>query len=149
MSTPIRSAADLVKFHEGFVSPVKADRGGCPVGGYGHDSMDLHIGEVVTQEQGDSWFPWDLDLATKDAATAVNDREVWEALGEPRQASVIDMAFNLGLGRLIAFKTTLSMIRLGDFDGASNAMLDSKWAEEVPNRAKMDAEIMRTGDWPA
>jgi lysozyme len=55
---------------------------------------------------------------------------------------LIDMAFNMGVPRLLAFKNTLKYIREGDYKKASVEMLDSRWAGQVPIRAKGLSDLM-------
>jgi lysozyme len=65
-------------------------------------------------------------------------------LSFPRLSVLLDMAFNMGLPTLLTFKRTLSLIRFGDFQGASITMLASKWATQVKGRALTLSNIMRT-----
>ena len=62
-----------------------------------------------------------------------------------RKIAVASMVFNLGLAGFLGFHNTISLIALGDFDGASQAMLQSKWAAQVGKRADRLAELMRLG----
>ena len=62
-----------------------------------------------------------------------------------RQRVLLNMAFNLGVPGLLAFKTTLEHVRAGRFDRAADAMLHSLWAKQVGARAQRLAAQMRTG----
>jgi lysozyme len=66
-----------------------------------------------------------------------------------RQAVLIDMHFNMGWPVLSTFKNTLEYIRKGENEKAATAMLQSKWASQVGNRAKRLAKMMQWGSWPA
>lgn len=68
-------------------------------------------------------------------------------LNEPREAVLINMSFNLGFAGLLKFKNMIAAISSGDFEKASTEMLDSRWADQVGNRAKELAEQMKTGEW--
>lgn len=80
-------------------------------------------------------------------------------LSLPRQAVLVDMAYNMGWPRLLGFKKMLSALkqaasatspsRRDDFITKTVAeMLDSKWArEDVPNRAARLAKQMATNEW--
>ena len=57
---------------------------------------------------------------------------------------LINMAFNLG-GKLLTFGHTLTAMQHGDYAAAANAMLASKWAAQVGQRAQRLANAMRTG----
>ena len=71
----------------------------------------------------------------------------FESLNEARQSALIDMAFNLGEGKLRGFKSMIAAIKNGDFDSAAFHALDSKWATQVGHRANEIAEMLRTGEW--
>jgi lysozyme len=63
-----------------------------------------------------------------------------------RQAVLAAMAFQLGGARLAGFKNMRIRIAVGDYRGAADEMLDSKWAkEDSPARAHRMAELMRKG----
>jgi lysozyme len=71
----------------------------------------------------------------------------FDSLDEPRQAVLVNMAFQLGVVGLLQFKDTLSRVREGNYAGAAAAMLQSKWALQTPERAKRLAIQMETGVW--
>lgn len=67
-------------------------------------------------------------------------------LSENRQIVLIDMCFNLGIQALLGFKEMISALESHDYDRVAQEMLDSKWAEQVGDRAILLAEIMRTNE---
>lgn len=69
----------------------------------------------------------------------------WTRLSEKRQRALANMAFNLGLPRLLTFKKMLEALRNDEYDRAADEALDSKWAEQVGNRAKRIAKMIRKG----
>jgi len=69
-----------------------------------------------------------------------------ELLSEARQLVLADMAFNMGQG-LRTFKKFFVFLKAGNFEKASEEMLDSKWAQQVGMRATRLARIMRTNIW--
>lgn len=69
----------------------------------------------------------------------------WRDLDPVRQRVLIDMAFNLGLTRLLGFTQTLQAIRAGEFATAADKMLQSKWASQVGGRAAELSRMLRTG----
>ena len=72
----------------------------------------------------------------------------WVAqLDEIRQAVLIGMAFQMGTAGLVGFKNTLAMIERGDYAGAAQGMLNSRWAQQTPARAHRMARQMETGTW--
>jgi lysozyme len=68
----------------------------------------------------------------------------WRELTENRRRILVDMAFNLGTFGLSQFRDMLAATKVGDFDGASKEMLDSKWAKQVGSRAERLAKAMKT-----
>lgn len=90
-----------------------------------------------------------LYLLANDIADATADcrryLEFFDRLDDVRQRVLIDMCFNLGIHGLLAFKTTLGHVAAGRYDAAADAMLQSKWAEQVSRRAHRLAAWMRTG----
>ena len=69
------------------------------------------------------------------------------SLSDARKAVLLNMSFQLGVNGLLAFKNTLAMIKIGDFEGASKGMLNSKWATQTPERAARLSEQMRLDSW--
>jgi|TARA_R110000824_G_scaffold137716_3_gene302335 lysozyme len=67
-------------------------------------------------------------------------------LDEIRQRVLLDMAFNLGVAGLCKFTATLDHVEARRFDQASVEMLDSRWADQVGQRAVRLSEMMATGE---
>ncbi len=69
----------------------------------------------------------------------------WRTLSPARRRVMVNMAFNLGITKLLGFTNTLRAIRRGDYAAAARGMLASKWAGQVGARARRLAEMMRNG----
>ena len=69
----------------------------------------------------------------------------WWNLDKPRQEALVNMCFNLGWPRLARFEKMLEALKAKDFDTAATEALDSKWADQVGDRAKRIAEVFRGG----
>lgn len=69
----------------------------------------------------------------------------WASLSDARQRVMVNMCFNLGISRLMGFKNTLGLIQAGKYAEAADEMLKSLWAQQVGDRAKRLADMMRTG----
>lgn len=67
-------------------------------------------------------------------------------LNDARQNVLLNMAFNLGLTKFLEFKNTLGCVFRGEYDQAADAMLQSKWARQVGDRAVRLSHVMRTGE---
>jgi lysozyme len=70
-----------------------------------------------------------------------------DALDDVRRAVLVNMAFNMGIHSLLGFRKTLQAVHDGEYVGASELMLQSKWAEQVGPRAHRLALQMRSGEW--
>ena len=59
--------------------------------------------------------------------------------------AVANMAYNLGIPRLLGFKKMWKAIAVKDYETAAKEALDSKWARQVGSRAERIAEMIRRG----
>lgn len=83
-----------------------------------------------------------------DRIESLTRRLPWfQTLDDARRGALLNLAFQLGVDGLLGFKNTLAMIQRGDYESASIAMLDSKWATQTPERAKRMAKQIKTGQW--
>jgi len=70
----------------------------------------------------------------------------WRDLSDVRRRILVDMAFNMGTFGLTKFKNMLAAAREGDFDKAADEMMNSRWAEQVGQRAKRLSDAMRADE---
>lgn len=114
----------------------------CPAGhltiGYGHN-LDAN---GITLEIAEELLKTDLAYARMEVGAKI---PFSSKLNEVRQYVLVDMAFNMGIGRLLTFKKMLSALQEGYYERAAHEMLDSKWAKQVGRRATKLAEIMKKG----
>lgn len=83
-----------------------------------------------------------------DRINALHTRLSWfQNLDDARKGVLLNMAFQLGVDGLLGFKRTLDLVRDGKYENAAAAMLESRWAEQTPARAKRMADQMRSGLW--
>mgnify|MGYP003665543093 FL=1 len=71
----------------------------------------------------------------------------YKTLCTARKDAMIDMCFNMGLPRLMKFKKALAGMAIGDYDEAAIEFLDSRWANQVGQRAITVTDIIRSGDY--
>lgn len=71
----------------------------------------------------------------------------FDQLSDVRQEVLVNMMFNLGYTRLAWFRKFLDALSRSDWTEAANQMLDSKWADDVGDRADRLATAMRKGAW--
>lgn len=88
-----------------------------------------------------------IDLLDNDIARVVSELNAalpwWRDVPEPGQRALANMAFNLGLTRLMEFQRMIAALRAGDYEAAAAEALDSKWAEQVGARAERIALLFR------
>lgn len=68
-------------------------------------------------------------------------------LDAPRRDVIFEMAFNMGVNGLLTFRHTLRLIEQGQYGAAADAMLKSKWASQVGQRANHLSDQMRSGQY--
>lgn len=144
-----------LKRHEGAVR----DRDGlhvayvCPAGaltiGYGHNLDEnpvpgLSGASHISDEEAETLLRQDC-IAIASRLNAVIPW--WRNLSAPRQAVLLNMAFNLGVRGLLSFVRMLEAVGREDWDAARAAMLNSRWASQVGRRAPELAAQMLTGEW--
>ena len=68
------------------------------------------------------------------------------SLSENRQIVLVDMCFNLGVQGFLNFKEMILALEAHDYERAAHEMIESKWAQQVGERATKLANIMRTNE---
>tara|TARA_Y100000004_G_C8856284_1_gene386988 strand:+ start:499 stop:945 length:447 start_codon:yes stop_codon:yes gene_type:complete len=74
----------------------------------------------------------DIEIAVKDARRFIDEDSIPEEAFE----IVVELSFQLGYPRLSGFKKFQAALKENNFLLAKSEMLDSKWARQVPARAK-------------
>jgi lysozyme len=70
--------------------------------------------------------------------------DFWPDLDEVRREALVEMGYQLG-PRLLGFKKMLTAIRARVWKEVEAEALDSRWARQVPERAKRTARQLSTG----
>ncbi|MCF6435196.1 MULTISPECIES: glycoside hydrolase family protein [Pseudoalteromonas] len=130
---------EQIKKHEGYKQYPYYCTGGKLTIGYGRNLDDNGVGE----EEAEQLLAHDV----QEARAGVKRRIDVSKCNEARMAVLINMAFNLGLNGLMGFKKMLTHVERGNFEQAALEMLNSRWANQVPNRANELAKQMLTGEW--
>jgi lysozyme len=112
----------------------------------------IGVGRLIDQRKGGLLYPDEIEYLLANDVKRKTDGLIaalpwFHLLDERRQAVLIQMAFQMGLKGLLAFSTTLSHVRVGRYDEAAVAMLESIWAKQTPERAKRLSKQMETGEW--
>ena len=130
--------ADLIR-DEGWRSDVYQDTLGFWTIGYGF-LVDARRGGGLPQHIADAWLD---DLI---AQTAHLLRSRWPAFDdqpEEVQRALTNMAYQLGVSGLLNFRRMLTALEQNDRAEAARQALDSRWAEQTPNRAARVAAMLR------
>jgi len=113
----------------------------------------IGVGRLVDDRKpGSGLRPVEIDFMLNndvdDRINALQKALPWfQNLDDVRQGVLLNMAFQMGTDGLLGFKNTLEMVRQGQYSQAADAMLQSKWAQQTPNRAKRLSDQMRSGTW--
>lgn len=132
----IKAVLSLTPDHEGRRAFLYKCSEGFWTIGIGHN---LEAGPLP-DEIIDRLFEIDLENALK----VCESLPYFSRLSTPRQAALIDMAFQMGT-RLKAFRQMHMHLEAGDFPAARLAALNSRWARQTPKRANRIATIIETG----
>ena len=132
-----RTLEDWIKSDEGFRAlPYK-----CPADkwtiGYGRNLSDRGISQAEAQL-----------MIENDILICKQEMEAFEwYYGQPPgvRDALVNMCFNLGLPMLLRFKRMLAALVGKDYNQAAIEALDSRWANQVGDRAKRVACSIRAG----
>ena len=70
-------------------------------------------------------------------------------LDDVRQGVMIELVFNVGISKALAFKNMISALSNHDYAGAANQLLDSAWATQVGlTRSNNMASRLLRGKYP-
>jgi lysozyme len=67
----------------------------------------------------------------------------WRWMPEDAKQALANMAFQLGLSRLLKFRKMLDALESRDYERAADECLDSLYAKQVPARANRVAALMK------
>lgn len=104
----------------------------------------INLREGLTDDEVELLFKhrWEKVL------TELLGRAPWAGtLSEARLGALMNMAWNLGVPKLMGFTNMLLALRLGEWDKAKAHALNSIWSSQVGARAYRIAEQFRTGEW--
>jgi len=147
---------EMVRRHEGVRAHLYRDSLGFWTVGVGH-MVDVRKGgwwddDIAARlnKNGFSLSPQVIDAYLRDDLASA-ERDVQELitakdrLNDARYAALVSMAFNLGASGFASFTKARAAINRGQWREAHDQLLDSKWARQLPQRAKEIAEIILDG----
>ena len=131
---------------EGCKYEVYLDHLGLPTCGVGHlitendEEYDKPVGTVVEEERVRRLFSLDIAVTIDECKVLYPD---FDNFDEELQHILCNMMFNMGRPRLSRFKLMQAAIDNKDFNEAAEQMINSRWHDQVPNRAKRLVKRMR------
>ena len=131
---------EQLKIDEGVVYEVYLDHLGLPTVGIGHlilktdPEHGMEVGTAVSQARCEQLFYKDLEIALSECVMLYGQDE-WMAFPEEVKEILVNMMFNMGRPRLSQFKKMNAALAEGDWATASVEGRDSRWYDQVGNRA--------------
>lgn len=132
---------EQLKIDEGVVYDIYLDHLGLPTFGVGHlilesdEEFGRPVGTAITEERVRSCFERDLDIAIGECGTLYGEGTFGDLPDEVQQI-LVNMMFNMGRPRLSGFKKFNAAIAAGDWKEAAKEGRDSRWYNQVTNRAE-------------
>jgi len=156
---------DQIKREEGYRSkPYYCSEGRLTVG-YGRciDTNPLSkseikkiVGKLVSHDNCVEWLythglseknaEWLLHCDIGRTVSVILAKYPWMSdMDQVRFDAIVNMAYQLGVSKLGKFKHMLLALECANYEAAADEALDSRWAEQTPERANRVAEQIRTG----
>jgi len=131
---------EQLKRHEGIkLTPYKCTSDKLTIG-VGRNLEDVGISEAEAEIL--------LQNDIQRAVTQLKERYPWTLeLDEVRLAALINFTFNVGIGTVSKFVNAMALLKAKNYDMAADEFLQSRWAEQVGQRAVDVTEQIRTGEW--
>ena len=110
----------------------------------------IGVGHLVDKSQGgglpnkviDALLDHDIDVFLKELDARAPS---WREHPEPVCRALANMAFQLGVPRLMDFKKMWAALDRNDYAEAAWQAMDSRWAKQTPARANRMADMIRSG----
>lgn len=135
-----------LEYDEGCKYEIYLDHLGLPTFGIGHlvteddPENGQEVGTPVDEARVVEVFEQDVQITIGECKKLYDD---WDDLPEEVQLIIANMMFNMGRPRLSQFKMMKAAVDARDWAEAAIQMADSKWYNQVPNRAGRLCERMK------
>ena len=142
----IEQLREELKVDEGVKYEIYLDHLGLPTCGIGHliQSTDpehgLEVGTKVDEERVNELFDQDVEVTTNECRLLYNN---FDDLPEEVQRIIANMMFNMGRPRLSRFHKMKQAVDSGNWSEAAAQMKDSRWYNQVTNRAQRLVDRMQ------
>lgn len=143
---------DILNYEEGFREKPYRDSEGYPTVGTGiligpKGASLSNYTFTVPKQVADVWLQVFIDKKLTEMRASTVVASALRQCNDARSDILVSMAYQMGTAGLASFKNTLGMVAAGKFEDAAAGMLNSKWAQQTPNRARRHAEVMRSGTY--
>lgn len=135
----IDKLVEQIKRHEGVELKPYLDTVGKMTIGIGRNLHD----NGITMREAEFLLMNDIEVIMKEAKTY----PWYSGLDDTRKCVILNMLFNMGKPRFDKFVKFQAAVADGDWQKASDEMLDSRWAKQVGNRAVELSKQMNKGTW--
>lgn len=144
---------DRLKTHEGYRQEPYRDHLGNWTVGHGHllhvkptrdwpyETLGGLLDALSKPEQHDLWLEQDIDAASRSARNWFHN---FEDFSDIRQEVLVELCFQMG-NRTRGFVKFHAAAMRGDWEEAARELIDSRWAEQTPTRAKRLTQLFRDG----
>jgi len=138
----VNELIEMLRRHEGVRDKVYLCSAGYETIGVGRNISEDGLG--LSEDEIDYLLNNDIKRVREE----LTEEYYWFAgLNDARQDAMIDLSFNLGQTRLRGFVKALEAMSREEFENAADEFMDSKWSEQVGDRALEVTEIIRTGEY--
>ena len=124
---------------EGLKLKLYLDHLGIESIGVGRNLRDRGISEETAMQMLDE----DIEIVQHELS---QNLPFYDEMPEAVQLALCNLCFNMGISRLLQFKKTLQHLKNKEFGKASDELLDSRYATQLPNRSKRVADLIRSAE---
>ena len=133
---------EMLRRHEGVRDKVYLCSAGYETIGVGRNISEDGLG--LSEDE----INFLLNNDIKRVREELTEEYYWFAgLNDARQDAMIDLSFNLGQTRLRGFVKALEAMSREEFENAADEFMDSRWSQQVGQRAVTVTEMIRTGEY--
>lgn len=144
----MKELKERIKEHEGYRSKVYLDSMDPPnrTVGYGHLCVEdfWEDDKEYSKEFLEEIFEKDFQNAVDQCEDLCHEYDL--DISQVATEVLIEMIFQLGIGNVKKFKRMIEALQNEDYETASFEMLDSRWAEQTPERAEKLSLIMKDAE---
>lgn len=126
---------NMIKRHEGFKSNLYLDSGHYAIG-YG-----FNLAHGITEAEAELLLIHRLSILHE----RLKQFNWFNKLSYNRKLVIVNMSYQLGISGLLDFKHMIWRLKHNYFNGAANAMIESRWYQQSGDRARELVKLMREG----